>query len=479
MSAPILATLKDVCCRLPGGDRDAIQDVTLTIYEGEHCALLGDNGSGKTTLLRLLRGDVWATTGRIAWMTDEGEETSPIAGRSLAAIVSPLQQGVYQRQQWLLTGLELLLTGFDDTPLLYGSAPDHQKTACVTLAKSMGITALLDRSLPSLSQGQLRLLLLGRALVWGPKLLLLDECTDGLDKANRQKFWGILESFANSHTIIMAEHRLANIPSWCTHRYWLDHGKLRKNVPQYKKSPTTKVRTATAPHLPEDGRLLVSLDHVDVYVDREQALYDITWDMHQGEHWRIAGANGSGKSTLLRLLAGDEMVASGGHIRRWMPGRTQPLRTLLQVRKAYRLVADLSQAQYDYDVTVLELLCSGIDNTVGLYRSFAASEEAKALHALKTIGLAELADRTIDQLSTGQLRRVFLARAIMGNPSILLLDEPCSGLDAASRTQYLDTLDKLAETGMHIIIVTHYDEDVPLCVNRHARMDDGRLIVTS
>ena len=92
-------------------------------------------------------------------------------------------------------------------------------------------------------------------------------------------------------------------------------------------------------------------------------------------------------------------------------------------------------------------------------------------------GLKQLGAQSIRHLSTGQLRRLFLARALVGGPDILLLDEPCSGLDAASRAQYLHLLDQLALQGIQMVFVSHHDEDAPLCINREAHMEGGRLRV--
>ena len=88
-----------------------------------------------------------------------------------------------------------------------------------------------------------------------------------------------------------------------------------------------------------------------------------------------------------------------------------------------------------------------------------------------------LGQQSIRHLSTGQLRRLFLARALVGGPDILLLDEPCSGLDTASRAQYLHLLDQLAAQGIQMIFVSHHNEDAPLCINREAHMEGGRLRV--
>ena len=499
MSEP-LVTIENLSLFLPGeaSRRFVLHHIDWQIERGRHCALLGANGSGKSTLLRLLRGELWPAEGHIWWHTPDGREESPLAGRSMTALVSPAQQENYQRQAWDLTGLDILLTGFEDTPLVYsdgGSQAQARKDAAVHMAARLEAEGLLDRTMPTLSQGQLRLLLLGRALLRAPSLLLLDECADGLDARHRQIFFDVLEECALRSTIVMTAHRPGQIPDWCAERRYIRRGRLHTAPPGQPEAATANgvenpVAAATGQKLQgpagKDGPVppLLDLENVTVFIDRQEVLRHIDWSMHQGEHWRISGANGSGKSTLLRLLAGDEFAAADGRLERWLPRQGGAVHTLAEVRKGIRLVSDLSQALYGYSLTAHDMVCTGFDNSIGVYRKFSAAEKAEALRRMEEMfpeespqGVADIGLLSIRRLSTGQLRRLFLARALVGEPDILLLDEPCSGLDAASRARYLGLLDLLAARGLHMVFVSHHGEDAPLCINREAHMEDGQLRV--
>ncbi|MGE9984334.1 ATP-binding cassette domain-containing protein [Desulfovibrio sp. SGI.169] len=490
--APLI-TVDDVSLFLPGDSRQetVLHHINWRVERGRHCALLGPNGSGKSTLLRLLRGELWPAQGHIYWHTPDGAEESPLAGRAMSALVSPAQQENFQRQAWDITGRDLLLAGLNDAPTLR-KRPGAGEDAVEALAGRLRARNLMARPVPTLSQGQLRLLLLARALLHAPALLLLDECADGLDAPHKKLFFDLLGEYAERCTVIFTAHRDDSLPPWCAERRHVRAGRLLDAPPQ---APSARAAGAGAParvgaRRPARnaaGRMLLALEHASVFINRRKVLHDIVWSLHEGEHWHIAGANGSGKSTLLRLLAGDEFAAAGGSVRRWLPGRDGPVEMLADVRKGVRLVSDLSQALYGFTLNGLELVCSGFDNSIGLYRDVTAAERDEARRVMAGLfpegGAARVAETSIRRLSSGQLRRLFLARALVGRPDILLLDEPCSGLDAESRARYLALLDRLAapaaDAGLsaHLVFVTHHREDVPLCINREARMEHGRLTV--
>ena len=160
----------------------------------------------------------------------------------------------------------------------------------------------------------------------------------------------------------------------------------------------------------------IAIKDASVFIDRVPVLYDINWTINPGENWAVLGGNGAGKSTLLRLLAGDEIVAYGGEIVRELPRQGAALWDRLEVlRKGVRLVSDRQQATYTYDITGEELVFSGIDNSVGVYREPSEKELAQVTDILASLHLEFLAKRTIRSCST------------RGNSAACSLPEPLPG----------------------------------------------------
>lgn len=190
----------------------------------------------------------------------------------------------------------------------------------------------------------------------------------------------------------------------------------------------------------------------------------------------IHGSNGAGKSTFLNLLAGgDTYPAYGGSISRYLPRHGGDIVDLPSIRRAIRLVSDLGQATYGYNLTGLELVLSGGDNVVGMYRTYDEAEIHEAHELLARMDVAHLAMRHIRTLSTGQLRRLLLARALMGRPEIVLLDEPCSGLDAQFTKQILGLLDAMSDE-VHFVLVSHHPSDRLQCISHDLYLENGYVV---
>ncbi len=486
MCQTTLCRLENAGLVFPGDPRQrlVLHDLSWSLHQGEHTVLIGRNGAGKTTLLRLLRGEAWATKGSISWLDQDSMSSSRITGQAVTAMVSPAQQEYFQRSAKGLNGRELMLTGFDGTPMLYTTADHEREELVYDMAEQLDCVNLLRQNVTEISQGQLRLLLLARAMLRRPSLLLLDECTDGLDSRHRDLFARTLKKLSAVSTIVMTTHRASMIPSWITSRLYLCGGTLSQSPCAFQEEEADaffaaegSCREAAQAEAEKDKEPepLVSVENATVYLAGRPVLHDISWQLYRGEHWLLQGGNGSGKSTFLHMLASDVPVAWPGTVAFHLPKDDNI--PFANIRRRIRLVSDANQALYEYDVTCLELVLSGLENTVGLYRAFSEEEKSVAEGMLGKVGLHGLQNASIRQISTGQLRRAFLARALMGFPLVLLLDEACTGLDEKGRCSYLEVLDALADEGLSYVFVSHYEEDTPTTINRRARMRQGRLEV--
>jgi len=478
VNSQTLLSLSNVSVTLQG--IRALRDITLAINQGEHSALLGPNGAGKSTLLKVMRAECFPSpgSGRIHWYPNGTAESVPLAGRDLCALVSIAHTELYLRQQWQITGEDLILSGLYDTPLLYAAVDEQERTLAAKLAEDLDLTEMLSATLDTLSQTSISMLLFARACIRKPRLLLLDEFIDGLDRRHRVVLLGKLEEIAKESTLILATHRQENLPSFVRRVIRMEEGYITavEDLESIRRSEGVALVPAETKGEDEEQHAVFSLKNVSVYVEGALVLHTINWQVHAGEHWVLAGGPGSGKSTLMRLLAGDHFPACGGSIARELSGEREALLTLSDIRRHIRLVSGDMQANYSYDLAGEEFVCSGRTASIGMYYEPDEAERAEARACLELVDALYLAERAIRSLSTGQLRRLFLARALIGSPEVLLLDDPFAGLDARSRARIRDALHNLVESrGIQTIMTAPSIEDFLPQAACLALLKGGRL----
>jgi molybdate transport system ATP-binding protein len=223
---------------------------------------------------------------------------------------------------------------------------------------------------------------------------------------------------------------------------------------------------------------LVTLQHVDVEIAGAPVLHDVTWQLARGEHWGVVGANGSGKSTLLGLICGTIWPAPERGIRRYDFGAGAET-DAVRARSEIVLVGHELQDRYArmaWNFTALDVALSGLYRTDIPRRRPAANERERAVEVLRRLGVAELADRRFLELSRGEQRRVLIARGVAFEPTILLLDEPASGLDAAARAE-LSAMLELVARECTLVCAAHVPEDLPSFIRRYLRVEHGRVDV--
>jgi iron complex transport system ATP-binding protein len=203
---------------------------------------------------------------------------------------------------------------------------------------------------------------------------------------------------------------------------------------------------------------IISLRELSYKVGSRYLVQDINWDVFPGEHWAVFGMNGSGKTTLLTILAGFRPLTHGSLK---VFGQPYTNENVLEFRKRIGLVSSSFFDRYYSKESALDIVLSGKFGTLGVRYEISDEDVVKAKKLLTELHLQDKIDQSFDMMSRGERQNVLIARAMLTNPEILILDEPCTGLDVYAREHLLNTVRDLAEnTDIAIVYVTHYTDEI-------------------
>lgn len=203
-------------------------------------------------------------------------------------------------------------------------------------------------------------------------------------------------------------------------------------------------------------------------------LKGINWQVKQGEHWCLLGLNGSGKTTLLNMINGYIWPSVG---KLTVLDKAFGEVDLRELRKSIGWVSTSLQQKLYGSETALKIVLSGKFATIGLYDQTDPADEEQALTLMRNLGCESLLNRTYNTLSQGERQRVLIARALMASPKLLILDEPCTGLDLFAREQLLAMINQVAseKSSPTIIYVTHHVEEILPCFNQTLLIKQGEV----
>jgi molybdate transport system ATP-binding protein len=497
--------------RLRRAGRAILRDVNWTISPGERWILAGPNGAGKTQLLKLVAGSVWPTpSGRELrhYQWRGALYHTPYEVQEEIAYVGPERQDKYERYGWNHTAEQIVGTGLHRTDIPLEALTGRDRRTITRLLRRLSIAHLAQRRFLTLSYGERRLVLLARALAARPSLLLLDELVSGLDAPNHAAALRWLDRTRHSRLPwVLATHRMEDVPRSATHALVLDAGRIvyrgrlaRARLGQWLDAPAL-APSRGGPSRSRREETLVRLSDASVYLGGSPVLQKLSLEIARGECWVVHGPNGAGKSTLLRTIYGDHPVAAGGRIERAGIEPGVPLeafkrrvgfvaphlqssmaatRSVLAGRGGKRARARLERGSSRLDgeprdLTVSETVQSGRHASIGLDEPPSLADRRAARQILAAFGLAALAERTLREISYGQLRRVLFARAWINRPQLLLLDEPFAGVDAMTRHVLLRELGTIAASGTAILMTTHRRQEWLNEVTHELQLLEGRV----
>lgn len=449
-----------------------LKDINWRWSPGERWAIVGGNGAGKSALANIITDELRPQKGHVTWRADI-DPAHDILQLSFA-----LQHQLIAHDK-RFDDSELREDAFDTgttvaAAILQGK-PRDQRFA--QLIKQCGIEHILDRGIRFISTGESRKTLLARALFSPPKILLLDNPYEGLDHRAQTEMKQLLDQLLTSDqpTLLLLQQS-EDVPDGVTHLMVLEAGRCiasgRRDAVLAQDHATTASAIAALPpprqreyQVPAD-KPLIQLQGVNVSYNSQPILTDINWCLDWGQHCSISGPNGAGKSTLLSLIYGDNHKGYGQALDLF--GRRRGTgESVWDIKQKFGVVSTQLQLNHTDRTRVIEVIASGLYDSIGLYQQCSGQDRDLALQWLRILELDALAEKPFNQLSFGQQRLTLLARAMVKSPLILILDEPCIGLDKAHRQQILALIDQVAaQSDTHILYVSHTASERPECINQ-------------
>ncbi len=223
--------------------------------------------------------------------------------------------------------------------------------------------------------------------------------------------------------------------------------------------------------------MIITMENVSCIMENVRILNNINWNVCKGEHWAIVGLNGSGKTTLLNIING-YIYPSKGEVS--VLGRQFGRFDLRELRKSIGWVSSSLQERLYSNETAERIVLSGKSSTIGLYDKPDAGDYEKTHDLLAKLGCAHIVKKKYMSLSQGEKQKVLIARGLFNSPRILILDEPCVGLDVLAREQMLRSIEQLSsgDQGSTILYVTHRIEEILPVFNKTLLLRQGEVYLS-
>lgn len=220
---------------------------------------------------------------------------------------------------------------------------------------------------------------------------------------------------------------------------------------------------------------VLSLSQISFIREERTILSEVNWTVNPGEHWVVLGKNGSGKTTILEMLTGYQFPSRG---KVQVLGNTYGECDVREVRKRIGYVSQSLFEKLGPADSVWEVVATGEYSFLRFYEEIPDELRAKALEMLERVRLRHLAGQPLSSLSQGERKKVLLARALMTDPSILIMDEPASGLDLYERERLLADINGLGQKELTVIYVTHHIEEISPLFTHVMLLESGKVIAS-
>lgn len=480
-----LFSLSDASISYPG--KPPFTHIDFTLCKSQHVALTGPNHGLIKALLDALAGKALISGGYFNGIQADGRLCE--SGTAVSYLPAHFRfrsfsgdAGYYQqRYNSMDAGNSSTVRDYLATISLKSQIAAAQAE---TFLKSLDVEKLMETRLTSLSNGETKKVRLSAALMHQPKLLVLEDPFAGIDAHTRVTLSECLDQIAESGvTLVLSTYR--EMPA-CIRKVvvaGMDHSLNsydRRNFSfaqaGFRPMPdrTLLAGLLESPH--KTFETIVQMRNVSVRYQQRDILQNINWTVKQGERWAITGPNGAGKSTLFSLINGDNPQAFANNLilfdRKKGSGES-----IWDIKNHIGYFSADMVRFFPGRFTAEQIVASGFFDTFGLFRRTSERQRKIAEGWLRLCNLLPLARKPFAQLASNEKRMILLCRALVKNPSLLILDEPTQGITETEKVFLIGLVNEIcAHTPATLLYSSHYQQEMPSCINRHLKLRDGKIV---
>ena len=463
------------CLSASYGGSKVLTDISFSLTKDDCLAIVGPVGSGKTTLAKALSGRLFRT-GSVYFKSR--------TNRVHPSILLVEQQHHFKNrsnmQDFYLQQRFNSADSGDAYTIREELSNEDEELVAYWLGFFM-LGHLIDKPLVTLSNGENKRLQLVKSVLRDPDWLILDNPFLGLDAEGREILSACLEKLIENSVQFILINSPAALPACVNRVMYLEEGRVTwdgpistyesfRRVDKFVFNHTVMDDLIKSAQVYETFQQAVHMNDVTIAYGEKVILSGIHWEVNSGARWALSGPNGAGKSTLLSLITADNPQAYSQDIILFDRKRGTG-ESIWDIKKRIGYVSPELHVYFREPANVFNVVGSGLFDTLGVYKKISEDQHKRIALWLGVFGISHLSQRMFQQISTGEQRMVLLARALVKNPPLLILDEPCQGLDEEQIHRVKEILNYICSNSQTTLIyVSHYASDIPDCVNQYFKL---------
>ncbi|WP_443946097.1 ATP-binding cassette domain-containing protein [Pedobacter sp. AW1-32] len=462
--------------------KKVLQNLNWKICRGDSWLLGGASGSGKTALAKAITGEEkYQGIIDIRFCTESNLPAQCLFVSSWYQFKNlEGDANFYYQQRYNHKQQKDTLTVQAELEK-YGAAHQLDIKDLEYILEALNFSAFRHAQLIELSSGEHKKLQLVEAIWLKPQLLIIDQPYTGLDATSRRNLNDLLDDLCSAGVTLVLICNDDELPININRFAMIENGQIHEK--------SSFESTSVLPHkilgvLPDflmqspayTSKEIVRMENVNISYGDNQVLKNVNWEIIAGEKWLLQGHNGSGKSTLLSLINGDHPQAYANEIYLFGNKRGSG-ESIWDIKKRIGLISPEFHWYFDRNATVWESVASGFYDSVGLFQQLPYSKKIQVDELLEYFELTTEKNELLNSLPLGKQRLALLARTIIKNPELLVLDEPCQGLDLQQTQHFNQLINELSKNGMTIIYVGHFETQLPTCIEKRILLEKGEVKV--